>query len=165
MTTVSKLDASLQKDEKSRQMEHVVETLLEKSRAAVEIFDQYDESQGARKSRTQRLLKTEEDKALIRLALHRSSFFTCLDEEQIERFIQVAELRDFQEGSMIIREGEHYDDDSYYSRPLSGKKNSRSNTSSHSPTTYVYSIKSGNVEVLQQNISLCNLGPGEDLHR
>lgn len=49
--------------------------------------------------------KTEEDKALIRLALHRSPFFTCMDEEQIERFIKVAELRTYAPGEMVILEG------------------------------------------------------------
>lgn len=37
--------------------------------------------------------KTEADEELIRLALHRSRFFTCLDQEQIDRFIKVAELK------------------------------------------------------------------------
>jgi len=58
-----------------------------------------------------RRVKTEAEKALIRLALHRSSFFTCLDEEQIERFVQVAELREFPGDEAIIKEGYFYDND------------------------------------------------------
>lgn len=57
-------------------------------------------------------IKTEEDKALIRLALHRSPFFTCMDEEQIERFIKVAELRTYAPGEMVILEGKIDDTDS-----------------------------------------------------
>jgi CRP-like cAMP-binding protein len=49
--------------------------------------------------------KTEEEKALIRLALHKSRFFTCLDEEQIDRFIQVAELKTYAPGQLVILEG------------------------------------------------------------
>ena len=49
--------------------------------------------------------KSKEDKALIRLALHRSPFFTCMDEEQIERFIQVAMLKKYKPGELVILEG------------------------------------------------------------
>ena len=49
--------------------------------------------------------KSNEDKALIRLALHRSPFFTCMDEEQIERFIQVAMLKKYKAGELVILEG------------------------------------------------------------
>lgn len=52
-----------------------------------------------------KVMKTEQDKALIQLALHRSPFFTCLDEEQIERFIEVADLRVYAPGEMVILEG------------------------------------------------------------
>jgi CRP-like cAMP-binding protein len=171
-------DSSSILEDKSSVTEQVVEKLLAKSRATVELFDRHDldTKQGhyndseedkmtrqSRRSRAERLFKTEEDKALIRLALHRSSFFTCLDEEQIERFIQVAELRDFKEGDVIIREGDHYDEDSYYRQSPSHKSNSTSNalvSSSLPPTSYVYSIKAGTVEVVQQGHSLCNFGPG-----
>ena len=54
--------------------------------------------------------KSDEDKALIRLALHRSPFFTCMDEEQIERFVQVATLRKYDPGEMVILEGKIDDD-------------------------------------------------------
>jgi CRP-like cAMP-binding protein len=57
------------------------------------------------RSYTTNTSKTEEEKALIRLALHRSPFFTCMDEEQIERFIKVAELRTYAPGEMVILEG------------------------------------------------------------
>ena len=49
--------------------------------------------------------KDEKDRELIRLALHKSPFFTCLDEEQVERFIQVAELKTYSAGESIILEG------------------------------------------------------------
>jgi hypothetical protein len=49
--------------------------------------------------------KSSEDKELIRLALHRNPYFTCMDEEQIERFIQVAELQTFRPGPAVILEG------------------------------------------------------------
>ena len=62
------------------------------------------------RSYTNKTVKTEEDKALIRLALHRSPFFTCMDEEQIERFIKVAELRTYAPGEMVILEGKIDDD-------------------------------------------------------
>lgn len=53
--------------------------------------------------------KSEEDQNLIRLALHNSSVFTCLDSEQIERFLEEATLRVYKPGTVIIREG-RYDD-------------------------------------------------------
>ncbi len=50
--------------------------------------------------------KSREDEALIRLALHRNPYFTCLDEEQIERFIDEAELvKNFRPGQAVIVEG------------------------------------------------------------
>jgi len=50
--------------------------------------------------------KSKDDEALIRLALHRNPYFTCLDEEQIERFIDEAELvKDFRPGQAVIVEG------------------------------------------------------------
>lgn len=49
--------------------------------------------------------KDEEDRNLIRLALHKSPFFTCLDDEQIEKFIEVAELKEYRTGQSIILEG------------------------------------------------------------
>ena len=55
--------------------------------------------------------KTDENKALIRLALHRSPFFTCMDEEQIERFIKVADLRTYAPGEMVILEGKIDEDE------------------------------------------------------
>lgn len=55
--------------------------------------------------------KSTQDKDLIRLALHRSPFFTCMDQEQIERFIQVAELKIYQPGEMVILEGKIDDGD------------------------------------------------------
>ena len=62
--------------------------------------------------------KTPEDIELIRLALHRNPYFTCMDEEQIERFVEVAELQTFRPGQAVILEGceddrdEHRDDES-----------------------------------------------------
>ena len=50
--------------------------------------------------------KSSKDEELIRLALHRNPYFTCLDEEQIERFIEEAELvTDFRPGQAVIVEG------------------------------------------------------------
>lgn len=49
--------------------------------------------------------KSKEDVDLIKLALHRSRFFTCLDEDQIERFVQVAELRTFQPEEVVMQQG------------------------------------------------------------
>jgi CRP-like cAMP-binding protein len=49
--------------------------------------------------------KTKEDVDLIKLALHRSRYFTCLDEDQIERFIEVAELRTFKPEELVIQQG------------------------------------------------------------
>jgi Mitochondrial carrier protein/Cyclic nucleotide-binding domain/EF-hand domain pair len=49
--------------------------------------------------------KNEKDQELIRLALHKSPFFTCLDEEQVERFIQAAELKFYSAGQAVIIEG------------------------------------------------------------
>jgi hypothetical protein len=43
--------------------------------------------------------KSSEDQALIRLALHRNPWFTCLDEEQIERWVQAAQLQTFVPGT------------------------------------------------------------------
>jgi solute carrier family 25 aspartate/glutamate transporter 12/13 len=49
--------------------------------------------------------KSEADSQLIRLALHRSPFFTCLDDEQRERFVQAVELKVFRPGQAVILEG------------------------------------------------------------
>lgn len=49
--------------------------------------------------------KTDEDKELIRLALHRNPYFTCMDEQQIQRFVEVAESRSFRPGEAVILEG------------------------------------------------------------
>ena len=49
--------------------------------------------------------KKEHDAKLIRLALHKSPFFTCLDEEQIERLIEAAECKVFEPGEIVILEG------------------------------------------------------------
>jgi solute carrier family 25 aspartate/glutamate transporter 12/13 len=49
--------------------------------------------------------KTTQDKNLIRLALHKSPFFTCLDEEQVERLVAVAKLQKYQSGDVVIRQG------------------------------------------------------------
>lgn len=140
-------------------MEQLVDNLLAKSRTSIEVFSRQHELDSVTQSsvpkekkittsRHQRLVKTDEDKKLIRLALHRSSFFTCLDEEQIERFIEVAELREYQDNDVIIHEGEQYDEDPYYKTTLTH------------PISYVYSIQSGTVEVVQQGHALCNFGPG-----
>jgi solute carrier family 25 aspartate/glutamate transporter 12/13 len=51
------------------------------------------------------ITKSSEDEELIRLALHRNPYFTCLDEEQIENFIQVAEIHTFRPGQAVILEG------------------------------------------------------------
>jgi solute carrier family 25 (mitochondrial aspartate/glutamate transporter), member 12/13 len=49
--------------------------------------------------------KSLADQELIRLALHRSPYFTCLDEEQIEKFVQAATLEEFRPGQVVILEG------------------------------------------------------------
>ena len=54
--------------------------------------------------------KSPKDVHLIKLALHRSRFFTCLDEDQIQRFIDVAELRTYTPGTAVIRQGSVDDD-------------------------------------------------------
>jgi solute carrier family 25 aspartate/glutamate transporter 12/13 len=54
--------------------------------------------------------KTTQDKNLIRLALHKSPFFTCLDEEQVERLVAVAKLQTYQPGDTVILQG-HVDQD------------------------------------------------------
>lgn len=54
--------------------------------------------------------KTTQDKDLIRLALHKSPFFTCLDEEQVERLVAVAKLQTFKPGDAVILQG-HVDQD------------------------------------------------------
>lgn len=55
--------------------------------------------------------KNKHDAALIRLALHRSNFFTCLDEEQIQRFIESAVLMKYNPGDVLISRGALTDDD------------------------------------------------------
>jgi solute carrier family 25 aspartate/glutamate transporter 12/13 len=54
--------------------------------------------------------KTREDEELIRLALHQSPFFTCLDEEQVARFVKAAQLKTYNPGEVVILEG-YKDDD------------------------------------------------------
>ncbi|GAX22302.1 solute carrier family 25 (mitochondrial aspartate/glutamate transporter), member 12/13 [Fistulifera solaris] len=55
--------------------------------------------------------KNQQDRELIRLAIQKSPFFACLDESQIERFISVAELKEFHPGDIVILEGCVDDDD------------------------------------------------------
>ena len=54
--------------------------------------------------------KTKEDEELLRLALHQSPFFTCLDEEQVARFVKAAQLKTYHPGEVVILEG-YMDDD------------------------------------------------------
>ena len=49
--------------------------------------------------------KHKDDDKLIRLALHKSPFFTCLDDEQIERFVAAAKLQTYPAGDIVILEG------------------------------------------------------------
>ena len=49
--------------------------------------------------------KPSEDRDRIRLALHRSPYFTCLDEEQVERFIELARLEEYSPEQAVILEG------------------------------------------------------------
>lgn len=51
------------------------------------------------------VLKSLEDQELIRLALHQNPYFTCMDEEQVNRFVQSAKLMIFQPGQAVILEG------------------------------------------------------------
>lgn len=53
--------------------------------------------------------KSKDDTELIETALHRSAFFTCLDEEQIQRFVDAAVLTTFEPGEVIINKGAEYD--------------------------------------------------------
>jgi solute carrier family 25 aspartate/glutamate transporter 12/13 len=49
--------------------------------------------------------KSEQDEKLIRLALHQNPFFTCLDEEQVARFVKAAQLKSYSPGEVVILEG------------------------------------------------------------
>jgi Cyclic nucleotide-binding domain len=49
--------------------------------------------------------KTLQDQDLIRLALHKSPYFSCLDEEQIDRWVQTAVLRRYNAGDIVILQG------------------------------------------------------------
>lgn len=49
--------------------------------------------------------KSSVDAKLIQLALHKSPYFTCLDEEQIERLVAAAELKEYAPSSIVILEG------------------------------------------------------------
>ena len=49
--------------------------------------------------------KSQSDQELIRLALHKSPFFSALDEEQVDRFVAVAERKDYKAGEIVILEG------------------------------------------------------------
>jgi solute carrier family 25 (mitochondrial aspartate/glutamate transporter), member 12/13 len=49
--------------------------------------------------------KSQHDQDLIRVALHKSPFFTALDAEQVDRFVAVAKRRDFDAGDIVILEG------------------------------------------------------------
>jgi len=55
--------------------------------------------------------KNQKDQELIRLALHRSAFFSCLDEEQLQRLVETAQLKTYQRGEIVILEGCVDDDD------------------------------------------------------
>ena len=55
--------------------------------------------------------KSKEDIELIHLALHTNPFFTCLDEEQIDRFIKAAEFKVYEPNQTVILEGYIDDDD------------------------------------------------------
>ena len=55
--------------------------------------------------------KSQQDQELIRLALHKSPFFASLDEEQVSRFVAVAERKVYRKGEIVILEGCVDDDD------------------------------------------------------
>ena len=57
----------------------------------------------------QKVKKSKADEALIMRALHRSSFFTCLDEEQVQRFVDEAVLTTFKPGEVLINKGTQKD--------------------------------------------------------
>ena len=58
-----------------------------------------------RRRKSQQQEKDAKDQELIRLALRKSPFFTCLDEEQMERFVRVAAIKRYASGQSIILEG------------------------------------------------------------
>lgn len=49
--------------------------------------------------------KSAKDRDLIRLALHKSAFFSCLDEQQVEKFVDAASPLTFEAGEVVILEG------------------------------------------------------------
>ncbi|GKY90693.1 hypothetical protein MPSEU_000042700 [Mayamaea pseudoterrestris] len=49
--------------------------------------------------------KSSDDERLIRLALRKNSFFSCLDDEQVERLVAAAYLSEYQPNDIIILEG------------------------------------------------------------
>jgi solute carrier family 25 aspartate/glutamate transporter 12/13 len=82
--------------------------------------------------------KTNQDQELIRLALHKSPFFTCLDEEQIDRFVAVAERKEFSPGAIVILEGCVDDNDDEEETKTLGKLDAA--TTSTTTTTTVPEI-------------------------
>ncbi len=50
--------------------------------------------------------KSEAQRKLIELALHQNSLFTCLDEEQITKFVREARLLEFNAGEVVFVQGE-----------------------------------------------------------
>jgi len=50
--------------------------------------------------------KSESERQLIELALHQNSLFTCLDEEQITKFVKEARLLEFDPGETVFVQGE-----------------------------------------------------------
>ena len=55
--------------------------------------------------------KNQKDQELIRLALRNSPFFSCLDDEQVERLVDTAQLKTYRRGDIVILEGCVDDDD------------------------------------------------------
>ena len=79
---------------------------------------------------------TPANKTLIKSALHKNSFFTCLDSEQITRFTNSCREHNFKPGQAVLREG--------------GEGHN------------VYVIKSGAADVVNAKGNVvCRKGPGE----
>eukprot|EP00977_Amphora_coffeiformis_P012790 scaffold3234_cov166-Amphora_coffeaeformis.AAC.5 len=77
--------------------------------------------------------KSQDDQDIIRLALHKSPFFTCLDEEQIERFVRTVRKESFPPGSIVILEGCVDDDE----ESCSDEDTQKDTTRSEEPTDMI----------------------------
>ena len=102
--------------------------------------------------------KNQQDQELIRLALHKSPFFSCLDEEQLERLVETFKLKTYPPGEIVILEGCVDDDDDGNDGDVDENKQSEKS----SATTSAEKVEDSTAYLLDENDDTSDVdGPAE----